>query len=178
MTIRKFNQDDVEPFLEYMNSNSEEFYRSIGVDKNKIDTGSIRKKFEEQIQSHGSVNNLCIIEFQNRRIGHHNINNVVPNESAVFHGQIWERDLRGNGLGRISGIKAIDHFFKYNNFKKIFLYVPKINQAATRALEKFKIPPARTAFYEFAMMLEPLDCFVYEATQDQIDELKLQLTKL
>ena len=51
-----------------MDSNTEEFYRSIGVDKKKIDLAAYQKLFKAAFLEYGMVKNFCIIEYKNHRI--------------------------------------------------------------------------------------------------------------
>ncbi len=171
--IKSCTSTDIEFIVEYLSNCSEEFLRSFGADKKKIPPKEIlTENFKKLLDSQGIIRTFVIVWYKNKRIGHFNVNNIIENESGIFHGQIWDTALRGLNIGLISGIMACDHFFKELNFKKIIFKVPLINGPANRAIQKLGFSSLGVVTYEFALMIEPLSCNLYEVDKNRIQELK------
>lgn len=171
LTVRSCASEDLEHIVDYTCNCSEEFLRSFGADKKKVPPKDVFiQNLQKNLDQQGVLRNYVIVYYQNRRVGHYLVNNFIETESAVFHGQIWDEELRGIGLGPVSAALACVHFFAQYNFNKIIFKVPKINGPANKAIQRCGLPILGTVIYEFALMIEPIECYLYEVERWQLDQ--------
>lgn len=171
--IRNCTAEDIESIADYLCNCSEEFLKSFGADKKKVPPKEILiENFKKNLDSRGILKNFAIGSYKGQSVGHSNVNNIIENESGVIHGQIWDPALRGIGASSISIIKSCDHFFDEFNFKKIIFKVPHINSPANRAMEKLGFSSLGSVIYEFPLMIEPINCYLYELDRKSLEELK------
>jgi RimJ/RimL family protein N-acetyltransferase len=74
--------------------------------------------------------------YKEKAVGVHLINQIIPNESGVFHAHIWEKELRGQGIATKTYPMACKVFFDSFCFQRIIFKTPINNLGAIRVKEK------------------------------------------
>jgi RimJ/RimL family protein N-acetyltransferase len=161
--IRNFQPEDIEPLVNYWLENSAEFWLGRGIDKTKFKSKTeYVRNFEKIFRDKGEVKTLATIVFQGVVIGVHGISDLVENESAVFHADIWSEAHRGRGIGVHSYIQALDFFMTKLNLQKMIFKTPKSSVVANRLKEKLGLPCLGDTVFDSPILMHPLEANLYE----------------
>lgn len=178
--VREFKHSDIELILEYRQKTPVEFWRSIGVNHlNMLSTEQFKQKYEGILNNDQNLDRflLCIITYKNNPIGMHSISHHIAEKEGIMHAHIWLPELRGRGFGVFSYPKAMQFFMNNLNLNKIVFKTPKINISANRIKEKLGIKCLGEVLFDHAILIKPLESFLYEVDKKDLDCILQRLKK-
>ena len=163
VTIRDFYPSDFESLANYWTLKSSKYWLNLGIDKSKMKSkDQFLNFFNEKYQQHQDVPTVCVIEFEGKPIGVHTVSDLVDHESAVMHAHIFDVEFQKRKIARYSYPKAIDHFLKKLNVKKIIFKTPKINIGANKVKQNLGIPCLGDTVFDSPLAIALLPANLYE----------------
>lgn len=173
VSVREFRLEDLPALVDYWLNTPEEVWIARGVDKSKIPSrerhyDGYQKAFAEK----GGVPNQVTVLYRGQPIGTHLLNNLIQNESGLFHAHFWDESSRGKGIAVFSYLMACDVFFKNLELKKIIFKTPKINIPPNRVKEKIGIPCIGDTVLDAPILFKPLEAKLYELDWEMLRRLK------
>lgn len=138
-STRQLTLQDIPLICDYWLNSDPEYLVSLGVDLSRLPPREGWEAFlTEQVNlPDENKTSYCLLwEADGKRVGHSNINKIIPGESACMHLHIWDAEDRKKGYG-IEFIRlSLPVFFETYSLKKIFCEPYALNPAPNRLLKK------------------------------------------
>lgn len=137
--VREIEEKDIAALCDYWFESDPKFMHSLGVDVSLLPE---RKVLEDLIsiqisQAHRDTSGYVLIwEYENKAIGHSNINSILFGELAYMHLHLWKVEKRKKGMGTAFVKKSLPFYFKNFKLKKLFCSPYALNPAPNRTLAK------------------------------------------
>jgi RimJ/RimL family protein N-acetyltransferase len=138
-SVREIQETDIELLTQYWLSADPAFLTYMGVDLNKMPSKEVWIKMlsEQLAQPYPGKKSYCIIWlFDNKPIGHCNVNKIKFGNEAYMHLHMWNSDLRKKGMGTELVKMSLPYFFKNLKLKTIYCEPYALNPAPNQTLEK------------------------------------------
>ena len=138
ISTRPVIESDIPYLINYWLSADEVFLRGMGADISKLPSA---KEWEnmllEQIQTPiEQKKSYCITWlYNNKPVGHSNVNKIIFGQEAFMHLHLWEQINRRKGLGTAFVRKTIPWFFSNLKLKTLYCEPFALNTAPNRTLE-------------------------------------------
>lgn len=170
--VREFNNSDIDIYIHYWHNPENKFLDDMGLDRNNLPS---QKKMREQLvytlETNKQSCTLLTILFNGKAVGVHELTDLLLQDSAVMHANIWSSDIRGKGVGSISYMKAMAVYFEKYKLKKILFKTPVSNLAANKLKQKLKIEKIGKCKYYLPVFKAPIDAYLYEVNIKDYDNL-------
>ncbi len=140
ISVREMLQNDIIYVVDYFVNASADFLLGMGVDKNKLPDRSdwIKKLETEFTKPVGQKEFYYIIWLLNDKpVGHSNINNIEPGNSATMHLHLWNNVSRNKSLGYEFLKLTLPYYFEKLHLSKVVCEPYSKNIAPNRLLKRF-----------------------------------------
>ncbi|RYZ67561.1 MAG: N-acetyltransferase [Proteobacteria bacterium] len=176
VTVREFCREDYQDFYDYFVNSPPLFLNSIGM---KAFTPERTKQFDDQWlkrldarEAGGSPIPVMTVFYRGERIGFHTTTHHEPGKSLMLHAHFFRADLRGVGIGIVSGTLATERFLTEYGYKEVLFHVPKRNLAPIRVMEKSGLECLGETVFDSPVLIEPMPALIYRATIDNLPAAK------
>lgn len=147
LAVREMQECDIEPIVDYFVLAETTFLEGMGVDKSKLPSKeSWMKKLEDELR-----NDLLEKEFyfmiwllDKVPVGHSNINQIKPEESACMHLHLWQGGSRRKGMGLDFLKLCIPNYFKSYDLKTLICEPYAMNVAPNKVVQRLGFDFIRT----------------------------------
>lgn len=176
VTVRDLAANDVPRVLDYWFRSPPGAVAAMGADPHKMPTeealaSSLRQKLDDEAvrRSAGlpSQLNALVVCVDGVGVGFHTINPLVPGKDGVFHAHVWDRGLRGRGIGRQSYPLACRVFVERFDLQRVLFKTPVQNVAAIRVKERLGIRCLGDEVIGFGLIKDGTRARVFELTRDE-----------
>ena len=139
INVREIEVKDISLIADYWLQSNSDFLIGMGVDLNKLPS---RKAFEEMLSEQISLplnqkkSYAVIWEYNEKPIGHSNINEIVFGKYAKIHLHIWKTDYRKMGIGTKLLQKSLTLYFENLKLEKLICEPYSLNIAPNKTLQK------------------------------------------
>lgn len=139
LSIRPIQASDIPFISEYWLNSSEDHLVGMGVDLNKMPK---KEDFEKMVLNQISLpieekkTYALIWLFEDKPIGHCNVNQIEFGEQAYMHLHLWQSKNRKKGIGTQLVKGSIKHFFEELKLKQLFCEPYAHNPAPNKTMEK------------------------------------------
>lgn len=176
VNIDKLKSEDIDPIVSYWYDTPKEFWLQRGVElKFRHSRDEMGEKLKSLIDE--GVTTHCVVDFKGHRIGMHTLTHI-ESERAIMHAHYWDPSFRGQGIGPISYVKAIEWFIDKNNFQSLIFQTPKANSAANRVKEKLGIPVLKEVVFDGPVLVQPVPAWQSEVRKEDLPDLYHRLSQL
>lgn len=138
-TIRALKSDDVEQIIEYFLTADHDFLAGMGVNPQKLPDADSWKSLLNQDLNRSLPDKqfyYLIWEFNNRPVGHSNINKIVFGQEAYMHLHLWQPQNRQTGHGIYFVSQSISKYFQTFNLQYLLCEPYALNPAPNKTLAK------------------------------------------
>lgn len=139
LSAREIQKQDLDALSSYWVNADHAFLRALGADPAKIPAKDVLMSMiaEQLSQSYEEKKAYCIIWlFDDKAIGHSNVNKIKFGEEAFMHLHIWQSECRTKGLGVELMKMSLPYFFKNLKLQKLFCEPYALNPAPNKALAR------------------------------------------
>jgi RimJ/RimL family protein N-acetyltransferase len=138
--VRDLTRDDIPLVVDYWYAASEAFLDSMCIDPAKLPK---RAELEVAMARNASLverggasrSTVLVVTCDQRPVGIHSANDVVPGATASFHAHIWHPELRGRGIAQVSYPAAWRVFFDRFDLQSMMFKTAASNQRSVGALQ-------------------------------------------
>lgn len=169
--VRDFRLADLDGYVAYWHDPANTALDALGVDRAKIyPAKKMREMLTLVLERNATLDRselaILSIVHRGRTVGVHELTGLERNVSAVMHAHIWDRDLRGLGIGMISYVKAMRIYFERFSLREIRFETPVGNAGANRIKEKLGIVRRGSGTFDLPILKAPVatDTYVVERT--------------
>ena len=147
LKVRKLLKNEHLKVIDYFYQNTDNDLIRMGVEKEKllakdIWTKLLLEEFEKNIED----KKLYYLGwlYENKLVGHSNINNIQFKHQATVHMHIWENKLRGKNLGQLFFKQSLQHYFT-SFYLDIIVCEPNAqNSGPNKILQNLGLHPVKT----------------------------------
>ncbi len=176
VAVRDFYEADVSPLVNYWYRSPQGFIETMGIDHEKLfPETQFRKLMLDTCEANTllAVSKLPVltITYKGKAIGSHAMSPLVEGDHGVFHAHIWNPEMRGKGIGRITYPKACLIFMNRFDLKRILFKTPIRNIAAVRVKEDLDIRCIGEEIIDFGIIRDGTRAKVFELTRPEAERL-------
>lgn len=144
VSLSEITYQDVKLLMSYWYDSPEDFVKGMSVNRQgmperEVFTKKLHEKIDACQRNPNIKSNYLAIKLDSKTIGVHSLSDILDGESAVFHAHIFEQQLRGKGIGKISYLKAFGIFFKRFNLETLEFKTPIVNTASNKLKQSLGI---------------------------------------
>ncbi len=180
IAIRDLSEEDVGGLTKYWYHSSPGFIEAMGIDPRKL---LPEREFEEEIIAECraisvfTVSKLrfLTIAYKGKAIGSHTLSPLIEGDHGVFHAHIWNPEMRGKGIARITYPIACQIFMERFDLKRILFKTPIQNIAAIRVKEQLGIRCIGEEVVAFGIIQDGTRAKVFELTRPEAERLICRL---
>lgn len=139
LSVREWQEDDIERIVGYFTNASPEFLLGMGVDINKVPNKEVWfEKLQEDFKKDNREKDRYYIIWQvdGKSVGHSNINKIIFGKESYMHLHIWEEEMRYKGMGIRFLKKTIPYYFNNFQLQELFCEPYALNPAVNKTLIK------------------------------------------
>ena len=139
LSVREIKKEDIEPLSDYWLSAPPDFLTGMGCDVCKMPTKEDwHKMLTEQISTElKKKKSYCLIwEYDDKKVGHSNVNKIIFGKEAYMHLHLWIPDTRAKGFGTDYAKESIPVFFNNLQLQKLYCEPFAENEAPNKTLAK------------------------------------------
>lgn len=147
LSVREIQQEDIDLIIAYWLESDRAFMEGMGVDMDKMPS---RKEWNDMLQAQlrtpfdKKKSYAMIWLYDNKPIGHCNINKIVWQQEAHMHLHLWNKDVRQQGMGTELVNMTVPHFFEKFGLKTLYCEPYALNPAPNKTLAKAGFELVRT----------------------------------
>ena len=139
IVVREIELKDIDLIADYWLKSDPDYWKSLGVDLNKLPIRSdLIKMLTQQINTpyKDKKSFALIVEVDGQQAGHTNINGIDFAQQAYMHLHIWQSDQRRKGIGTEMIKQALPFYFDKFELQELFCQPYAYNPAPNKTLEK------------------------------------------
>lgn len=139
VNVREIEEKDISHICDYWFESDHEYLHSLGVDVVKLPKREhLEQLILDQITRPYKVTEVYVLiwEYENKPIGHCNINSILYSKLAYIHFHIWKQAKRKKGIGTALVKKSLPFFFENFKLKNLYCAPYAHNPAPNKVLEK------------------------------------------
>jgi len=172
--VRHIQPADLPDLKKYFFESPPEFLRSIGLKPMlPAEAADFDLRWQQRFADRQQNPIPCLTVFLgDERVGVHSSTHYQAGHSLIMHAHFFRSDRRGQGIGTISYVKALDIFFGEFGLQEILFKTPRQNRAPMRIKEKLGLLPIAEEVIDWPALIAPLETHVFRVTPDQMPELR------
>lgn len=173
VVVRDIEPQDIDAIVEYWHNGTEEYWRSIGVDVNKIVTPDKTRNtfFSSLPEQRGELDRITLIAESNSDVVAYTNVNLESITVGFAHVHVIKPILRSKGVAALLFGKTIQIFFEHYGLETIYFQTSTGNKRINAMLRKRGLAPIKELEVSNPDgMALPGHFYLY-----QIDKVKLQL---
>ena len=139
IAVRESKPKDAELIVRYFHDATPEFLKGMGVDREKLPAAEewIAKIHDNITRPMEEKEFFYVIwMFENKPIGHSNINKIVYGQEAYMHLHLWTPDRRHQGIGTSLVRLSLPYYFRNFKLNELFCEPHALNPAPNKTLER------------------------------------------
>lgn len=172
VTVRFFEELDLDDFCDYWFRSPPSFWETRPILLSSFGTEEeTRQRMLTRIAENATSRPLTVL-YKGERVGVHGGTHFVENESLIMHAHFFFQKFRGQGIGTISYVKAMEKFLKELNLKKIIFKTPIQTAAPLRIKEKLGLKALREEVLDWPQLRPGTRALVFEVTPADMPFLK------
>jgi RimJ/RimL family protein N-acetyltransferase len=138
IAVREMKSKDAELIIRYFRDGTPDFLRGMGVDPAKLPLFDdwmkmIHSDLERPMEEKQFF--YVIWLFENKPIGHSNINKIVYGQEAYMHLHLWSAEKRHQGIGSSLVRLSLPYYFRNFKLNELFCEPHSQNTAPNKTLE-------------------------------------------
>jgi RimJ/RimL family protein N-acetyltransferase len=178
--VRDFSEKDLGQLMDYWYHSSAGFIEAMGIDPDKLLPEHQFQKFmidecRENSFLSASKSRFLTITYKDKAIGSHTLSPLVEGDYGVFHAHIWNPEMRGKRIARITYPIACRIFMERFDLKRILFKTPIQNTAAIRVKEQLGIRYIGEEIIRFGVIRDGTRAKVFELTRPEAERLICRL---
>lgn len=139
LSVREILKTDFKNIIDYFLNADKHFLLSMGVDISKLPTREEwLQLFSDEYQEPFDNKKFYYVIwlFNEKPVGHSNINKIVFGQEAYMHLHLWETGDRRKGMGLEFVMMSIPYYFNYFKLKRLYCEPSASNTAPNKTLKK------------------------------------------
>jgi RimJ/RimL family protein N-acetyltransferase len=139
IAVREMKRKDAESIVRYFHDATPEFHKLMGVDRTKLPSVDEWTKLilhELSLPPEQKQFFYVIWLFDNKPIGHSNINKIIFGQEAYMHLHLWTADKRHQGIGSSLVRLSLPYYFDTFKLNELFCEPHALNPAPNKTLER------------------------------------------
>lgn len=138
IAARELQSRDAELVVRYFHDATPDFLKGMGVDRNKLPPADewismihsdLEKPFDQKEYFY------VIWMYENKPIGHSNINKIKYGQEAYMHLHLWTEDRRARGIGTSLVRLSLPYYFQNFKLNELYCEPYALNPAPNKTLE-------------------------------------------
>lgn len=176
--VRFLTMQDVPALCDYFFRSPPGFIESIGLKPDAFgDEASFINLYEKALADLGAKAlppKSYTVFYQGERIGLHSSTHYLAGESICMHAHFFNPEMRGKGIGTVSGVKAAERFLLDHDVKKVLFKIPIQNAGPLGAIRKFGLKSQGIEILDWPQLIRPLQAEVFAVDLEQVRAAKLR----
>jgi [ribosomal protein S5]-alanine N-acetyltransferase len=139
IAVREMKAKDAELIVRYFLDATPDFLKGMGVDQSKLPKyddwmSMIHSDLEKPMEEKQFFYVMWL--YENKPIGHSNINKIVYGQEAYMHLHLWSADRRHQGIGTSLVRLSLPYYFRNFKLNELFCEPYSENPAPNKTLER------------------------------------------
>jgi RimJ/RimL family protein N-acetyltransferase len=139
IAVREMDREEIGMMIRYFLDATPQFLRAMGVDRDLLPAYDawmtlIEEDFDKPIEERQFF--YVIWMYEEKPIGHSNINKIVFGKEAYMHLHLWKPDKRQQGIGSSLVRLSLPHYFQNFHLKELYCEPYSLNVAPNKTLER------------------------------------------
>ena len=138
IAVRELKNKDAELVVRYFHDATPDFLKGMGVDREKLPLADewVKIIHTDIEKPHEQKEFFYVIwMYENKPIGHSNINKIVYGQEAYMHLHLWTADRRHKGIGTSLVRLSLPYYFQNFKLNELYSEPYALNVAPNKTLE-------------------------------------------
>lgn len=139
IAVREMEKEELGSMIRYFLDATPQFLRGMGVDRDLLPAydvwlSKVESDFEKPFDQREFF--YVIWMYEEKPIGHSNINKIAYGKDAYMHLHLWKPDKRQQGIGSSLVRLSLPYYFRNFQLKELFCEPYSLNVAPNKTLER------------------------------------------